>query len=351
VIYDSIRQYLGSQNFALAQTNVPDICVLRNISGATGIFVVLADNTKGHIYNAATLSGIRSQIADRRMFGTDSNDVLFIVISADIDRDRAIASGGINVWFVDAASRTLIIYEDQITDYYGLRMGIEQAAYGASSYSYGSGKSGSYGTDLRKQANLRNIPIVTIALIAANIIWYIVLSAMGNTQNSAFMAKMGASYAPYIFEDFQIWRLFTCMFMHFGISHLIGNMIYLGIVGYNLERVTGHIRFLLIYMLAGLGSSVVSAAYYYITDQLTLSAGASGAIYGLVGAVSYLMFRTFRRTRPTYLFWRIGVMLVFVFYSSFVRTGVDGAAHVGGFFFGLILALIFIRPKDTRNVS
>ena len=60
------------------------------------------------------------------------------------------------------------------------------------------------------------------------------------------------------------------MFMHFSISHLAGNMIYLGIAGYSIERVAGHWRYLAVYLLSGFGAGVVSAAYYYLTDRTRL---------------------------------------------------------------------------------
>ncbi len=346
MIYESIRQYLGSQNFALVSTNVPELCVLRNINGTQGIFCVIADHTRSRYFSPGQLSSVGSQLASHSSFGSMSNDILFIVITYDTVRDRALAQSGMNVWLADAASGTLIIYEDQPDDFYGLRDGIEAAIVeGSRSQRSAGGGPVSRGTSVLR----KNFPTVTVILIALNVIYFIVLAALGNTQNMGYMLAMGANYSELVFKEFQLWRLVTCMFMHFGISHLVSNMVYLGICGYNLERVTGHLRFLLIYMLSGIGSSVVSAAYYYLTDQLVVSAGASGAIYGLVGAIAYLTFRSIRSANIRTIFWRAGVILIFVFYSSFLRTGVDGAAHIGGFIFGLILGISFINRQIKRG--
>ena len=347
MIYENIRQFLGSQNFALVSTNVPEICVLRNVSGSQGIFCVIVDHTRTRVYSAGQLAAISSQLESRNSaYGTLSSDVLFIVITGSTGRDRALTQSGLKVWLADAFTGSLIIYEDQPSDFYGLRYGIESAVANG----YNGYDSSSASSRTRTSSKLKkNFPYVTAILIALNVIYYIILSLLGNTQSTRFMAAMGANYSPYVFEDFQIWRLVTCMFMHFGISHLASNMIYLGLIGYNLERITGHFKFFLIYMLSGIGSSVISAAYYYITDTATLSAGASGAIYGLVGAVSYLTFRNFRYMKPMYIFWRISMILLFVFYSSFISTGVDGAAHIGGFFFGLVLGFFFIRPLGKTS--
>lgn len=358
MIFEEIRQFLGSQNFALVSTNVPDICVLRNMDGWQTIFCVIVDNTRTRIYSASQLQTVASQLAAQSSafgnsaYGASDNDILFIVVTGDTVRDRALTQTNLRVWLADTYTKSLIIYENQPADFFGLRDGIESAVSSSEDgSSYGAyGSTARTGTGSLRSVLRKNFPIVTVVLIALNVLYYLVTAALGSTQNMSYMLTMGANNGIMIFEHFQLWRLVSCMFLHFGLSHLASNMIYLGICGYNLEKITGHIRFLLIYMLSGIGSSVVSAAYYYMTGQTVVSAGASGAVYGLVGAISYLTFRNFRTMRPTNLFWRIGAIIIFVFYSSFTRGNVDGAAHIGGFVFGLILGFCLIRPR-IRNRS
>ena len=192
----------------------------------------------------------------------------------------------------------------------------------------------------------KDFPYVTVCLIAVNIIYYFIIVLGGSTADKMYMLSMGADYAPYVFEELQVWRLITSMFMHFSFRHLAGNMIYLGILGVNYEKVTGHLKFFLIYMLSGLGSSLVSCAYHQIARQPVISAGASGAVYGLIAMVIYLMYIARKRMGTSRLMYRIAVTLIFLFYSNFVTgTGVDIAAHIGGLVFGLILCLIFLPAK------
>lgn len=342
MIYESIRTYLGQQNFALVSTNVPNICILRNVVGTRGIICVLADNTRGTSWNQSSLKALNAQIVQA---GSLYPDVLFIVTTTNIERDKALASSGLRLWLADEISGALFVYENQPDDFYGLRAGIESAI--AQGY---ENQQGSDSGNLTKHIKIpKNFPFITVILILLNVIYYVILSAIGNPGNTPFMAAMGANYGAYIFEDFELWRLLSSMFMHFGISHLASNMVYLGIAGYNLEKSIGHWKFLLIYMLSGIGSGLVSAAYYYLSDIPTLSAGASGAVYGIIGATCFLTFKNHKSMKPAYLFYRIAIMLVFVLYSSFISHGVDGAAHIGGFAFGLILALIFLRNKPRRK--
>jgi len=354
LIFTAILKFLGSQNFALATTNIPEICILRNQVNGRGIYCVLVDNTRTRICSSSQLQGISSSLQSHETIGLSSgpDDILFIVITGDVNRDKGLASAGVNLWLADEQTGKLLIYENQPEDFFGLRYGIENAMRGE--YTDGMFEFNG-GNKPRKTAGgsttVRNIPFVTIALIVLNVAYYLVLSAMGRVTDTSFMLSMGANFAPYVFGKFEIWRLVTSMFMHFGLMHLFSNMLYLAIAGYNMEKICGRFRFLLIYILSGIGGNLVSAAWYHLRDINTISGGASGAIYGLIGGIALLTFISFRKLKATYVFARIIILLIFVFYSSFARTGVDGAAHIGGFFFGILLTFLLIiggRKNERR---
>ena len=97
--------------------------------------------------------------------------------------------------------------------------------------------------------------VCTTALIVINIGVFLVLSVMGATEDTLFMLEHGAMYGPYVVEGHQYYRIFTCLFLHFGIEHLLNNMVLLGALGWNLELETGRIKFLIIYFISGLGGS------------------------------------------------------------------------------------------------
>ena len=350
MIFESIREFLGSQNFALTATNGTAICILKNQVYGRGIFCVLMDNVRSVPWSSSQIISINNQLKTLSSPElTGYNDVLFIVISADLERDKYLAGiDGVNVWLVENSSGKLIIYDSQSDDFYGLRPGIENAALSGAGYSdVGSRFTESSGKNL--SAVRKNFPFVTASIIVVNVIVYIILAATGNPGSAEFMYLHGANFGQAVFKDFEIWRLVTSMFMHFSLSHLVSNMIYLAILGYQLENTLGKWKYLLIYFLSGIGASLVSSAYYYFKDQPTVSAGASGAIYGLIGVFVYLTILTARRQRSGQLFFRIAVGMIFIFYSSFMGVAVDGAAHVGGFIFGMILGILFIHPNERRK--
>ncbi len=200
----------------------------------------------------------------------------------------------------------------------------------------------------------KKFPYVTVILIVINVVYYFIVAAGGSTNDLGYMLSRGADCAPYVFEKHEYWRLLTSMFIHFSFQHLAGNMIYLGLVGASYEKAAGHMKFLLVYMLSGIGGGVVSCAWYQLTGQAVVSAGASGAVYGLVAMVIYLMYTARKRTGPGPLMYRMAIVLLFLVYSNFAAgRGVDIAAHIGGLIFGFIVSILFLsagkKGKGNRR--
>ena len=186
--------------------------------------------------------------------------------------------------------------------------------------------------------NYKKLPICTIAIAAANVLIFLGLS-MGMTEDSAFMMEHGAMYVPYLMNGERYYTLITSMFLHFGFSHLMNNMVMLLVIGYSLEPEIGKIRFLFIYLGSGLMGNLVSAWFDVSQGSYAVSAGASGAIFGIVGALLYVAIRNHGRvgeisTRGLVLM--AGLSL----YYGFTAQGVDNAAHIGGLISGFLLAVL-----------
>ena len=105
------------------------------------------------------------------------------------------------------------------------------------------------------------IPVMTLLLILINVVVYLYVEIHGSSYDAEYMIKMGAVYEPYIVQRHEYYRLITHFFLHFGFDHLFNNMISLLILGYSLEKVTGKIRFLILYFLSGILAGIVSLAY------------------------------------------------------------------------------------------
>lgn len=188
--------------------------------------------------------------------------------------------------------------------------------------------------------------VCTTALIAINVGVFLILALIGNPEDPQFMMEHGAMYGPLIIQGHEYYRMFTSLFLHFGISHLLNNMVMLGALGWNLEFETGRVKYLIIYFVSGLGGNILSLFMDLRANESVVSAGASGAIFGLMGAMVWVVLRNHGRvgrlTNKGILF-----MILLSLYFGFTSSGVDNAAHVGGLIFGFITAaVLYHRPKD-----
>lgn len=192
----------------------------------------------------------------------------------------------------------------------------------------------------------RSEALCTTVLIVINVAVFLILSILGNTEDVVFMLHHGAMYEPLVTEGQEYYRLFTCMFLHFGITHLMNNMVMLGALGWNLEVEIGKIRFIIIYFISGLGGNILSLIAGISAGEVVVSAGASGAVFGLMGALLYVVIAN--RGRLGRLSGRGMIFMVILsLYFGLTSSGVDNMAHIGGLICGFFLAVILYRPKKV----
>ncbi len=188
---------------------------------------------------------------------------------------------------------------------------------------------------------LTEYPFITIALIAANSLIFLFMEFTGDTSDAAYMAEHGAMSWRFIFEADNYYRLVTCTFLHFGFEHLMNNMINLAVIGNEVEKTLGHLRFFFIYMLSGIGASFLSALYNMLVnhDEYIISAGASGAIFGILGSllVISMMYPSIRRRiKPA----NVALIAVLSIFNGLSNFQIDNMAHLGGLLFGIIITFI-----------
>lgn len=192
--------------------------------------------------------------------------------------------------------------------------------------------------------------LCTGCLVAVNVALFLGLSFIGMTENAAFMLEHGAMYTPDILYHQKYYELFTSMFLHFGFQHLMSNMISLAVLGKELEDIVGQIKYLLIYLVSGLGGNLLSLAADMHHGEYAVSAGASGAIFGIIGALLYITIRNYGRIGQVSAR-GILFMIVVTLYYGISNTGVDNYAHIGGLASGFILAVILYHKPQRREAS
>lgn len=189
---------------------------------------------------------------------------------------------------------------------------------------------------------------VTSALLLLNILVFLIVEITGGSENTMHMLNCGACFVPKVVWEHQYYRLFTSMFLHFGMSHLANNMLVLFVLGGRLEHAVKKKKFLVIYLLGGMFGNVLSIFLEWYTDKFAISAGASGATFAILGALIYLII--WNKGHLGDLSTRQILIIAFLsLYLGFTSNGVDNVAHVGGLMGGFLLALLFYPPRKIRK--
>ena len=308
-------------------------------------------------------------------------EMLTLLIGGDSEVERKVCAERRNVWVYQPQSGRLLIYENQPGDFFGLRGALEQGAGtgGAEEMSRQGTGAGGWAETSRQGAGAggwaetswqgtgaayasaqntaknrlgilwKNIraEYVTIALVAANVITYLVLEWLGDTTNGFFMAEHGAMYPDFIRINHEWWRIITAGFLHFGAVHLVNNMVILYCMGSRLECVTGHLKYFLIYLVSLIGAGLLSYGMMLRTGDYAVSAGASGAIFGVIGGFLWIVI--LHRGRFEQITTRgIMMMIVLTIYYGFSSAGIDNWGHIGGLLAGFAATVILYHRNRQK---
>jgi membrane associated rhomboid family serine protease len=188
-----------------------------------------------------------------------------------------------------------------------------------------------------------------MVLLGINVVVFLVEMALGGSTNLSVLARMGAM-VPGLVAQGEYWRLVTAMFLHIGIPHLLLNSLGLYIFGNLIEQALGTVRFLAIYLVSGFVASVASFAF---GSPVALAAGASGAIFGLLGA--WLAYNLRRRSLSLARANIQGALVLIAINVVFGLSvpGIDNLAHIGGLAAGVVAGFLAegVGPRATRNVT
>ena len=177
---------------------------------------------------------------------------------------------------------------------------------------------------------------VTYVLILINGIMFVIETAAGGSESTSVAYRFGAMYAPAVVLG-QWWRLFTAMFLHFGLAHIASNMLSLYLLGRPCETVLGHVRMLILYLVSGVAGNVLTL----IADLYE-----NGSIFGLVGV--FIAMALIRELRRFVNLRNLASMLVINLVYGISNRTVSLTAHAGGLIAGTILAYLFLKLQVRR---
>lgn len=193
----------------------------------------------------------------------------------------------------------------------------------------------------QKEKNRR--PLITTILVVVNAVVFLITDLVFFHEQNRIVYYMALN-TELVLNKGEFWRLFTSMFYHFDIEHVMFNMLMLYFVGVIIEPFFGRIRFFILYFVSGLLADVTSIIYNSLivgeSSKNVFEAGASGAVYGLFGAFAVmLMFLRDERLKEERR--RLPLMIFFLLFGNIFNKSVGHAAHFGGFFAGALLGACY----------
>lgn len=189
-------------------------------------------------------------------------------------------------------------------------------------------------------------PIITYLIMIICVIMFCVTFILGNGPTDInTLIKLGAN-ASYFTKNGEFYRLFTCIFLHAGFAHILCNMYSLYVIGPQVESFFGKLKYLFIFIFSGISGSILSLAF--ASDNL-VSVGASGAIFGLLGAICYFGYH-YRVYLGNVLKSQIIPVIVLNLFIGFCVAGIDNFAHIGGLIGGVFAAMaVGVPDKSSVN--
>ncbi len=192
----------------------------------------------------------------------------------------------------------------------------------------------------------KKLPLITYAIMIICIILFIAMYIFGNgSQNTQTLLKFGANWDVLTKSNpKEYYRLLTCIFLHVGIIHIAVNMYSLYVIGPQVESFFGKLKYLFIYLFSGICGSMLSIAF----THNTISAGANGAIFGLLGSLLYFGYY-YRAYLGNVVKSQIVPIILLNLAIGFILTGIDNAAYIGGLVGGIVASMaVGIPDKSTK---
>ncbi|MBQ8637656.1 MAG: rhomboid family intramembrane serine protease [Lachnospiraceae bacterium] len=261
--------------------------------------------------------------------------ILTLILTKNPGEDKVFAEDSWPVWLIDPDGRR-IVFENQPSSFDQVEMLLEGKPHSRRNVRF---------------PKMKSLPWVTIGLVLINLLVQIAVTVQEHsTGYSPLFLSMLLGIAEYA-ETPQPYRLLSSAFLHFDWEHLFNNMLVLLFLGKTAERILGRGKFLVSYLICAVGANVVSVAWYLWSHQMqVVTAGASGAVFGVAGMVLFLLLINQGRldgisTRQ--IIW----MIVFTVYHGVAEGGVNNSAHIAGAVLGFLCGIGIWLINRTRNRS
>lgn len=336
---EQLEYLFASQEYHKIPSNLPEFTFYYHKENQ-GVNVIHVINYRSGLYipedqYSHLKEKIKEFFADR---GEREIHIMTLILSEDPVKAKPLCVTDSFCWIIDTVEDRLIIYEDQVPDFYGWKRLLEdyldQKPY-LREEDLQEESEVLHSTDRRK-SQWKELPWVTISLVTVNILVFLICTFTGD-----LLYNKGALSVMNIVEDHSYYRMFTSMFLHADIQHLFSNMIVLYFLGEIVEKRLGHIPYTILYFLSGIAGDVFSMGYELLTQHYISSVGASGAIFGVEGALLLLIILNHGKIESMTA-GRVAFAIAFSLYCGLTSSQVNNAAHVGGVLMGFAASAVIV---------
>ncbi len=336
---ERLENLFFAQGYSKIPSNLPEFNFYchREVQGLNVLYVI--DYRQGLYISEDQYTHMKDRIADFfRAKGDTEIHVMTLVLCVDTEKAKKLCEHEKFCWILDAQTWRLLIHETQTADFYGWKGLLEEYLFGLIKASQ---ENGDAGREPEQKKDLQCWPWVSIFLVAVNVIVFLICTLTGD-----LLYNKGAFSVPLLWQNGG-YRLITSMFLHWDVEHLFSNMIVLYYVGALVERELGHVPYTAVYLLSGFAGNIFSMGYEMLIRSYGSSAGASGAVFGIEGALLFLVM-AHRGKIASMTAGRVAFAIAFSLYCGFTSAGVNNAAHVGGVLMGFLAAAVIMACKRIK---
>ena len=349
MIYGQLDNLLTEQGFCKVPSNLPEFSFFfRRESTYVNVLHVI-DYRPGLYITEEQYVHIKDKILEFfRVKGFDEVHILSLLVGEDTEKSKKLCGNDPFCWLIDSAGNRLMIYENQVADFYGMKGMLERFLNEISTAPSPEQES------VHEPDHRRHMEAVkeqfhlfwgNMLLVAANVLLFLLCTFTGE-----MVYNIGDFSVMDLIQRGEWYRMVSSMFLHADIGHLVSNMLILYYIGNAVEKRIGHLPYLFLYFISGIVGNVFSAGYELLTGYYISSIGASGAVFGVEGAL-LMMALLHRGKLAEATTGRIAFSIAFSLYCGFTSRNVDNAAHIGGLLMGFLMAGIFwlLTPDGKRK--
>ena len=347
--FEQLEHLLTEQGFFKIPSNLPEfIFFFREENTYVNVLHVI-DYRQGLYISQDQYEHLKKTIRDFfQEKGVKEIHILSLFISTDTEKAKLLCKEDAFCWLINPQENRLLIHENQVADFYGMKDLLENFLYKLS-ISPAEGQNSSIREHVKSAVdinrNWKQFPWINSLLVLINVILFIICTFTGN-----LLYNIGAFSVLNLIQDGEWYRIFTSMFLHWDMEHLISNMLVLYYIGNAVENQMGHLPYAITYFLSGISGAIFSIGYELFTHNFVSSAGASGAVFGIEGALLMLVI-LHRGKWADMTAGRVVFTIAFSLYCGFTSSFVNNAAHIGGVLVGFLVTGIFwlLMPGIRNN--